>query len=265
MFGAIVGDIIGSRFEFDRGDKSREFELFTDECKFTDDTVMTVAVAEAITKAGKWADEETVKGNLIESMKKWGQKYPYAGYGALFVYWVLSDDPQPYNSLGNGSAMRVSPVGWMYDSLERTREVARWTAEVTHNHPEGIKGAEAIASAIYLARTGATKVYIKEYIEDEFGYDLSRTLDDIRPTYYHVETCMQSVPEALECFFEAESFEDTIRNVMYIGGDTDTLGAIAGAVAEAYFRTIDQPIVDRAVEYLDLDILRALAGLKWTE
>jgi ADP-ribosylglycohydrolase len=178
---------------------------------------------------------------------------------------VLSDDPQPYNSLGNGSAMRVSPVGWFYDSLERTQEVARWTAEVTHNHPEGIKGAEAIASAIYLARNGASKGVIKDYIENVFGYNLDRTLDDIRPTYYHVETCMQSVPEALECFFEAEDYESTIRNVMYIGGDTDTLGAIAGAVAEAYFGTIDQSILNRAVEYLDLDILRALAGLKWTE
>jgi len=233
MYGAIIGDIVGSRFEFDNGNKSRDFELFTPECDYTDDTVMTIAVAEALMNAGLNAGESVVKENLIRCMKRWGQEYPCAGYGARFIDWVLSDDPKPYGSFGNGSGMRVSSVGWLYDTIERTREVARWTAEVTHNHPEGIKGAESTAAAIFMARHGASKDEIKAYIETEFGYDLSRTLDEIRPTYYHVEDCMHTMPEALECFIEAESYEETLRNVMYIGGDTDTLGAIAGAVAEA--------------------------------
>ncbi|WP_066738434.1 ADP-ribosylglycohydrolase family protein [Butyrivibrio sp. AE2032] len=233
MLGAIIGDIVGSRFEFDRGNKSRDFKLFTSESDFTDDSVMTVAVAEALMDAGRDADEKTVKKHIIRSMKKWGQKYPHAGYGANFIYWVLSDDPEPYGSLGNGSGMRVSAAGWLYDTIERTREVARWTAEVTHNHPEGIKGAESTASAIFMARKGASLDEIRDYIVKEFGYDLSRTLDDIRPNYQHVEDCMHTMPEAFECFLEADSYESTLRNVMYIGGDTDTLCAIAGAIAEA--------------------------------
>ena len=257
MLGAIIGDITGSRFEFDRGDKSREFELFTRDCFFTDDTVMTVAVAEALLDAGKDADEKTVKNFLIKSMKKWGKKYPDAGYGARFIGWVLDDDPEPYGSYGNGSGMRVSPAGWLYDTIDRTREVARWTAEVTHNHPEGIKGAESTASAIFLARKGQSKEYIKAYLTSEFGYDLSRSLDEIRPGYHHVEDCMRTIPEAFECFLEAESFEETLRNVMYIGGDTDTLGAIAGAIAEAFWG-IPKEIKDKAMSFISLDINKEL-------
>lgn len=253
MYGAIIGDIIGSRFEFDRGNKSKEFELFTNECDFTDDTVMTIAVAEALMDAGKDADEKTIKELLIKSMKKWGKKYPYAGYGARFIDWVLTDDPKPYGSYGNGSGMRVSAVGWLYDTLDRTREVARWTAEVTHNHPEGIKGAEATAVAIFMARTGSTMEQIAGYIEDEFEYDLSRTLDEIRPDYEHVEDCMHTMPEAYECFFESESYEDCIRNVMYIGGDTDTLAAIAGAIAEAYWG-LPIGLIVQAKEFIPDDI-----------
>ena len=235
MIGAIVGDIVGSRFEFDRGEKSKEFKLFTPANHYTDDTVMTVAVAEALMNAGLDADEKTIKKELITCMKKWGQMIPNAGYGARFIHWVLTDDPEPYGSYGNGSGMRVSPVGWLYDTIERTREVARWTAEVTHNPPEGIKGAESTAAAIFLARTGEEMDVIVDYIEREFGYDLSRTLDDIRPTYSHVEDCMHTMPEAFTCFIEAEDYEDCLRNVMYIGGDTDTLCAIAGAVAEGFW------------------------------
>lgn len=253
MYGAIIGDIIGSRFEFDRGNKSKDFKLFTSESDFTDDTVMTVAVAEALMDAGPDADEKAVKEAVIRSMKKWGQKYPYAGYGARFINWVLTDDPEPYGSYGNGSGMRVSSVGWLYDSLERIREVARWTAEVSHNHPEGIKGAESVAAAIFMARTGSSKDEIKAYIEEEFGYDLSRTLDDIRPNYQHVEDCMHTMPEAFECFLESESYEDCIRNVMYIGGDTDTLGAIAGAIAEAKW-AVPEEIIAQAKDYLPRDI-----------
>ncbi|MBR3248181.1 MAG: ADP-ribosylglycohydrolase family protein [Clostridiales bacterium] len=257
MIGAMIGDIVGSRFEFDRGDKSRDFELFTKRCYFTDDTVMTAAVAEALMDSGKDADEMTVKSNLIRSMKKWGQKYPDAGYGGRFISWVLSEDPKPYGSYGNGSGMRVSPAGWFYDTIERTREVARWTAKVTHNHPEGIKGAESTAAAIFLARNGASKEEIKRYIEDEFGYDLSRTLDEIRPTYGHVEDCMRTMPEAFECFLEAESYEECLRNVMYIGGDTDTLCAIAGAIAEAFWG-IPQEIISNGKAYLPEDILNVV-------
>ena len=164
---------------------------------------------------------------------------------------------EPYGSFGNGSAMRVSSAGWLYDSLERTREVARWTAEVTHNHPEGVKGAEATAASIFLARKGAELNDIKMYLEKEFGYDLSRTLDDIRPSYHHVEDCMHTMPEAFECFLESESYESCLRNVMYIGGDTDTLCAIAGAIAEAFWE-IPWWIIEKAVHYIPDDILEVV-------
>lgn len=261
MYGAIIGDIIGSRFEFDRGSKSREFELFTPRCNFTDDTVMTVAVAEALMNAGKDSDEKTIKSELIKSMKMWGQRYPDAGYGGRFIRWVLSEEPKPYGSYGNGSGMRVSSVGWLYDSLERTREVARWTAEVTHNHPEGIKGAESVAAAIFMARNGASKDEIKKYIEDEFGYNLNRTLDEISPSYHHVEDCMRTMPEAFTCFLEADSYEETVRNVMYIGGDTDTLAAIAGAVAEAFWG-IPEDVIDSGMNFLSSDILDVVLKFK---
>lgn len=257
MLGAIIGDIIGSRFEFDRGGKSREFELFTPECTFTDDSVMTVAVAEALMEAGRYAGEAEIKTALIKSMKKWGQKYPNAGYGAKFIHWVLTDDPEPYGSFGNGSGMRVSPVGWFYDSLDRTREVARWTAEVTHNHPEGVKGAESVAAAVFLARRGADFELINMYLIKEFGYNLSRTLDEIRPTYTHVEDCMHTMPEAFECLLESESYESCIRNVMYIGGDTDTLAAIAGAIAEPFW-DLPWEIIEQAVPFIPQDMLEVI-------
>ena len=260
MYGAIIGDIVGSRFEFDRGNKSREFELFGKGCEITDDTVMTVAVAEALMDAGKDTDEKTIKEYLIHSLKKWGQKYPDAGYGARFIDWVLSDDPKPYGSYGNGSGMRVSPAGWLCDSMERTREVARWTAEITHNHPEGIKGAESTAAAIFLARNGASQKEISDYIEKEFGYDLSRTLDEIRPNYHHVEDCMETMPEAFECFLESESYESCLRNVMYIGGDTDTLCAIAGAIAEAYWG-IPEELIKKAEKYISEDIKAVISRI----
>ena len=257
MYGAMIGDIIGSRFEFDRGDKSREFDLFGRGCKVTDDSVMTAAVAVALMEVERDASEAEVKAALIASMKEWGKAYPYAGYGCRFINWVLTDDPEPYGSYGNGSGMRVSPAGWLYDSLERTREVARWTAEVTHNHPEGVKGAESVAAAIYMARTGCSQEEIRSYITEQFGYNLGRALDEIRPGYKHDETCMRTMPEAFECFLEADSYEATIRNVMYIGGDTDTLGAIAGAIAEAFWG-IPSSIVEKAREYIPEDIAAVL-------
>lgn len=235
MYGAIIGDMVGSPFEFDRGNKTKEFELFCSESEFTDDTVMTIAVAEALLEAGKDGKTELIKEMVIRSMQKWGRKYPYAGYGGRFRWWLQAENPQPYNSYGNGSAMRVSAAGWLYDSLERTREVARATAEVTHNHPEGITGAEATVAAIFMARNGRTKAEIKQYIVEEFGYDLSKTCDEIRPGYYHVESCQGTVPEAITAFLEGKDFEDVIRTAVSLGGDCDTLTAIAGSIAEAYY------------------------------
>jgi ADP-ribosylglycohydrolase len=235
MYGAILGDIIGSPYEFDRGNKSKDFELFGKEAAFTDDSVMTVAVAEALLAAGKDASSEEIRRQVISAMQKWGQKYPYAGYGVRFGVWLSSEDPAPYGSYGNGSAMRVSPAGWLYDTLERTRVVAKATAEVTHNHPEGIKGAESVASAIFLARNGSSKDEIRSYIEKTFHYDLRRTCDEIRPTYHHVESCQQTVPEAITAFLEGTDFEDIIRTAVSLGGDCDTLTAISGSIAEAFY------------------------------
>ena len=235
MYGAILGDIIGSPFEFDRGDKTKEFDLFTKGCDFTDDSVMTIAVGEALLAVGPEAAVKEIEEAVVTNMQDWGKRYPYAGYGGRFRYWLRERNPKPYGSYGNGSAMRVSAVGWLYDSLERTREVARATANVTHNHPEGIKGAEATASAIYMARNESSKEEIKEYIEKEFHYNLDRTLDEIRPGYHMDETCQRTVPEAIIAFLESQDFEDAIRNAVSLGGDTDTLGAITGSIAEAFY------------------------------
>lgn len=235
MYGAILGDIIGSPFEFDRGEKTKFFDLFTKGCEFTDDSVMTLAIANALLDSGIDADVDLIRKNVIKEMQRWGDMYPYAGYGGRFGDWLCDPNPKPYNSWGNGSAMRVSAVGWLYDSLDRTREVARATADVTHNHPEGIKGAEATAAIIFMARKGASKKEIKEYVIREFNYDLSRTLDEIRPGYSMDESCQGTVPEAITAFLEGNDYEDVIRNAVSLGGDTDTLGAIAGAMAEGFF------------------------------
>lgn len=243
MIGAILGDIVGSPYEFDRSPKIKDFgPLFIDASEYTDDSVMTIAVADGLLKAGIDADSDTIRNEVIKSMKAWGRNYPDAGYGGRFIWWLQLEDENPYGSWGNGSAMRVSPVGWLYDSIERTREVARATADVTHNHPEGIKGAEATASAIYLARKGCSKDEIRQYIVDEFGYDLSRTLDEIRPDYRHVESCQQTVPEAIIAFLEGNDFEDVVRNAVSLGGDCDTLTCIAAGIAEAFYVIPEQYI-----------------------
>ena len=238
MYGALLGDMIGAPYEFDRGNKSKEFPMFSKGSEFTDDSVMTIAVAEALLDAreqGVEADESAVKALLITSMRRWGRKYPYAGYGGNFFVWLRNTGMGPYGSFGNGSAMRVSSAGWLYDDLETTRKVAAWTAEVTHNHPEGIKGAEATASAIFLARKHTPKEEIRAYIVREFDYDLSRTCDEIRPGYHHVESCQKTVPEALTAFMEGNDFEDVIRTAVSLGGDCDTLTCIAGSIAEAFY------------------------------
>ena len=233
MYGAIIGDIIGSPYEFDMGGKTKDFPLFSEHSCFTDDTVMTVAVAEAFMDAPE--DENVIRQRLIQSMQKWGHRYPGAGYGIRFSSWLESSDPQPYNSWGNGSAMRVAAVAWLYNDLDTVRRMARISADVTHNHPEGIKGAEATAAAIFLGRTGHSKAEIKACIETEFHYDLSRTCDEICPAYHHVESCQETVPEAITAFLEGTSFEDVIRCAVSLGGDCDTLTCIAGSMAEGFY------------------------------
>ena len=235
MYGAILGDIIGSPYEFDRGNKSKDFPLFSRNSKFTDDSVMTLAVADAFLPIAPNTDDAEIRRRLVRSMQTYGRKYPYAGYGGMFRRWLKDSKPQPYGSYGNGSAMRVSSAGWLFDNLETVRHMARLSAEVTHNHPEGIKGAEATASAIFLARTGSTKAEIKTYIEANFHYDLSRSCDEIRPTYRHMESCQETVPEAITAFLEGRSFEDVIRTAVSLGGDCDTLTCIAGSIAEAFY------------------------------
>ena len=240
MIGAILGDIVGSPYEFDRSPKVKDFgPLFIDASGYTDDSVMTIAVADGLMRAGKDADIDTIHKDVIRSMKTWGRRYPNAGYGAKFIWWLQLDDENPYNSWGNGSAMRVSSVGWLYDSLERTRQVAKATAEVTHNHPEGIKGAEATAAAIYMARNGNSKEEIRQYISIHFGYDMTRTCDEIRPGYRHAESCQQTVPEAITAFLEGNDFEDVVRTAVSLGGDCDTLTCIAAGIAEAFYGVPD--------------------------
>lgn len=234
MYGALLGDMIGAPYEFDRGNKTKEFPLFCEYSHITDDSVMTIAVAEALLDF-QFREDEDIKDGLVESMRKWGKKYPNAGYGRKFYHWLHSRHPEPYGSYGNGSAMRVSSAGWLFDTLEETRHMARLTAEVTHNHPEGIKGAEATASAIFLARTGHSKDEIRDYVVSEFGYDLSRTCDQIRPEYFHNESCQKTVPEAITAFLEGTDFEDVIRTAISLGGDCDTLTCIAGSIAEAFY------------------------------
>ena len=256
MYGAILGDIIGSPYEFDRGHKTKAFPLFTWRSEFTDDTVMTLAVAEAFLDAQPDADEDWIRRRLITAMRWWGNKYHHAGYGARFLRWLGSRDPKPYGSYGNGSAMRVSSVGWLYDDLDTVRRMARLSASVTHDHPEGMKGAEATAGAIFLARTGHSKAEIKAFAE-ALGYDLSRTCDQIRPDYRHVESCQETVPEAITAFLEGESFEDVIRTAVSLGGDCDTLTCIAGSIAEAFYGVPDE-LKQACRERLPEDLLHVL-------
>lgn len=246
MLGAIIGDIVGSRFEFS-SEKTKDFDFFDEYCRFTDDTVMTIAVGCACNEAVY--DEEAFKESLREHMRELGRMYPDAGYGGNFYTWLLGETKNAYGSYGNGSGMRVSPCAWVGESLEEVRRLARWSAEITHDHPEGIKGAEAIASAVFLARTGSSKDEIRAYIEENF-YELDFSLDEIRPTYSFDVTCQGSCPQAIMCFLEGEDFEDTVRNAVSLGGDCDTIGAMAGAIAEAYFG-IPAEIEEEGISYLD--------------
>lgn len=234
MYGAILGDIIGSPYEGRTKMKSKDFPLFIEKSRFTDDSVMSLAICDGILEAGLGANELMMKTAMIVSMKIWGMRYRYAGYGGRFREWLTSIKCKPYYSYGNGSAMRVSSIGWLFDTLERTREVARWSAEITHNHPEGIKGAECVASVIWMARR-YYKEEIKEYVVQNFGYDLSKTCDEIRPSYSFDVSCQGTVPQAITAFLEGTDFEDVIRTAVSLGGDCDTLTSIATSMAEAFY------------------------------
>ena len=231
MLGAIIGDIVGSRFEWNNV-KSKDFIFFTKNSHITDDSIMTVAIAKAILSSK--LDRSNLSEKAVYYMRYFGHIYPNHDYGGMFSYWLVSESPKPYNSFGNGAAMRVSACGFAAKSLEDAKLLSRLVTEVTHNHPEGIKGAEATTVAIYLARTGHTISQIRDYINQNY-YDLNFTLDEIRDNYEFNETCQNSVPQAIEAFLESKSFEDAIRNAISIGGDSDTIAAITGSIAEAYY------------------------------
>lgn len=224
MKGAILGDIIGSTREW-RRIKTEQFVLFPQGSRYTDDSVMTIATADAILN-GK---------SFTQSYYKWGNSYPKAGYGGMFRKWLMSDNPKPYNSFGNGSAMRVSPIGWLFNNIDDVKSNAYQSAICTHNHKEGVKGAESIAIAIFMARNKFAIEDIKKYIQDNYKYNLERKIEDIRPTYKFDSSCQGSVPESIICFLESNSYEETVRKAISLGGDSDTLACIAGSIAEAYY------------------------------
>lgn len=245
MLGAIIGDIVGSIYEWNNI-KTKDFELFSEKCFFTDDTVMTLAISEGMMDGAG----DGLVGSIIQAMKKYGRLYPRAGYGGFFLTWLLTEKTSAYNSWGNGAAMRVSSVAWIFNSLIEVEKYAEISASVTHNHPEGIKGAQATAAAIFLARNGKSKSEIKEYITGKYGYDLNRSLDEIRPTYSFKVSCQESVPQAIIAFLESVDFEDAIRNAISLGGDSDTLAAITGSIAEGAYG-IPEEIKTKALTYLD--------------
>jgi ADP-ribosylglycohydrolase len=243
MLGAIAGDIIGSVYE-SRNIKTMDFSLFDPRCRFTDDTVLSVAVADALLHDKPYG----------ETFRSYYHRYPRAGYGALFRRWALAHDARPYNSWGNGSAMRVCPVGYAHASLKGVLDEALKSAVVTHNHPEGIKGAQAVAAAVFLARTHAAKDAIGAYITAQFGYDLSQSIDDIRPWYGFDVSCRGSVPVAIRAFLESQDYEDAVRRVISVGGDSDTLACITGGIAEAFYGRLPEEIRQKSIALLDEDL-----------
>ena len=243
MIGAIAGDIIGSVYE-QHQIKTKDFPLFDPHCNFTDDTVLTVAIADAILTGKPYVD----------SVRRLGRRYPHAGYGGSFIHWLHTPDAGPYNSWGNGSAMRVSPVGFAFATEEEVLAQAKATAEITHNHPEGIKGAQATALAVFLARTGHDKEAIRSRIIDQFAYDLDRTVEDIRPSYHFDISCQGTVPAALVAFLDSESYEDAVRNAISLGGDSDTLACITGGIAEPFYSDIPDVVLTKVKELLTPDL-----------
>ena len=246
MYGAIIGDICGSIYEFNnfRTDNPDEIQLIDPRCFFTDDTVLTCAIMDALLS----------NRNYKKAVYRWANKYPKRGYGHRFVLWYTSFFPKPYNSFGNGAAMRASSIGWAFDTIEETMAEAKRSAEITHNHPEGIKGAQATAIAIFLARQGKGKEIIKKCIEDTFGYNLDRTLKNIRPLYVFNESCQGTVPEAIIAFLESEDFTSAIQNAISLGGDSDTLACITGGIAEAYYKNIPEELIEFANRILSQEI-----------
>jgi len=247
MLGAIAGDIIGSSYEW-HSTKSRDFELFTSQSTPTDDSVLTIAVADCILHSKDYA----------LTYKEYGRRYPRAGYGGMFLKWLGSNSLAPYNSFGNGSAMRVSPVGFAFSDLDLVLREAEKSAAVTHNHPEGIKGAQAIAAAIFLARSGDSKEQIREYTEDIFRYNLHQTLDEIRPWYRFDETCQGSVPQAIIAFLESNGYEDAVRKAVSLGGDSDTLACMTGGIAQAFYKEVPGYIAQKTRKMLDGELLAVL-------
>ena len=257
MLGAAIGDIVGSRFEFDNH-RSTDFELFHPDCSFTDDTICTAAVADWIIRG--------CNPDLAQIMQAWCRRYPKpkGSYGSMFKSWIRQPYPQPYNSWGNGSAMRVSAVGWAFDTLEETLLRAQQSAEITHNHPEGIKGAQAVAAAIFWARTGKSKDFIRQEIRSRFGYALDQNCDDIRPVNTFDVSCMKTVPDALAAFFDSENFEHAVRLAVSIGGDTDTIAAITGSIAEAFYGGVPEHIAQQALDILPYNIAASLLAIGTT-
>jgi ADP-ribosylglycohydrolase len=240
MLGALVGDIVGSVYEW-HNIKTKNFAFFSENCFFTDDSVLTVALADSLITGEPY----------VQNLKTYYRRYPDAGYGGRFHQWAQSPNPQPYHSWGNGAAMRISPVGFAFDTLETVLEQAQAFTEITHNHPEGIKGGQATAAAIFLARTGSTKEQIRTHVETRFGYDLSRHTDEIRPTYTFNESCQETVPQAICAFLDSTDFEDAIRTAISLGGDSDTLACITGGIAQAFYGGVPDWIARRVVEILD--------------
>lgn len=251
MIGAIAGDVIGSVFEH-RNTKTTDFELFQSGSMFTDDTVLTVATADALLTDGDYG----------RAYRKWFRRYPRAGYGGYFRNWGWSADAGPYNSFGNGSAMRVSPVGWAFDSVDAVLEGARASAQVTHNHPEGVRGAQAVALAVFLARVGSDRELIRRETTERFGYDLRRTVEEIRPGYRFDVTCQGSVPEAIIAFLDGEDFEDTVRKAVSMGGDSDTIACIAGSIAEAHYGSVPADISDKVLARLSSDLIEVIEAFR---
>jgi ADP-ribosylglycohydrolase len=240
MIGAIAGDIIGSVYEF-HNIKTGEFPLFSPGCRFTDDSVLTIALADSILSGVDY----------IDALKRYYTLYPDAGFGGYFRRWAASSDRRPYNSFGNGAAMRISPVGFAFSSLDETITQAEKYTAVTHNHPEGIKGACAAAAAIYLARTGQSKDQIRSYIETTFGYDLQRTIAEIRPAYTYEISCQKTVPEAVIAFLDSTDYESAVRLAVSLGGDSDTLACITGGIAQAFYGGVPGEIAEKALSFLD--------------
>jgi ADP-ribosyl-[dinitrogen reductase] hydrolase len=239
ILGAIIGDVVGSVYEW-HNIKSVDFPMFSKESFFTDDSVLTVATMECLMENSGYA----------AVYKKYGRQYPGRGYGLRFDNWLRTDVQKPYNSWGNGSAMRVSPIGWAFNTLDEVLDNARKSAEVTHNHPDGIKGAQAVAAVVFLARNGKTKTEIRQYVEKAFDYDLERTIDEIRLVYQFDESCQKTVPEAITAFLESNDFEHAIRLAISIGGDSDTVACITGGIAEAFYNEIPEYIIDNTIQLL---------------